>query len=187
MKLNKKYVLIASLAIVLCVALYLNLQFGGFGNMASFTSTNKEDGQIGQAQFVSDEKEDAAGEPEGEVTETSAEDYFASAKLDRQQAKDEVIETFNTIIENPNSSEQEVESANANIASVAERREKESNIETLVKAKGFNQCVAVVSDEAVNVIVQAEQLDAAQTIQIKDIVVNECGIDPNQIKIVEVK
>ena len=65
----------------------------------------------------------------------------------------------------------------------------ESRIETLVKAKGFTDCVALINEESVNIIVKAPEggLTQSDTSKIRDIVVAEAKVKPSQIKIVEIK
>ena len=60
----------------------------------------------------------------------------------------------------------------------------ESNIETLVKAKGFEECVAIISDNSVSVIVSADELKAAEAAQILAIVYDTTGISPENVSII---
>ena len=63
----------------------------------------------------------------------------------------------------------------------------EANIENLVKAKGFYDCLAYIGTENVTVTVAVkEPLTAQQAAQIKDIAVSETNYSPECIKIVEV-
>ena len=59
------------------------------------------------------------------------------------------------------------------------------NIETLVKAKGFEECVAVISGEDASIVVKSDGLNAAQISQINEIVYAQAGIEPVNIKIIE--
>lgn len=61
----------------------------------------------------------------------------------------------------------------------------ESNIETLIIAKGFEECVAVISGEDASIVVKSDGLQAAQIAQINEIVYNEAGISPVNITIIE--
>ena len=72
------------------------------------------------------------------------------------------------------------------IASIAENIEKENNIETLLKAKGFEETVAVIGDSGITVIVKSEGLTSPQTLQIQDIVTQESKIPLGNIKIIPV-
>lgn len=62
----------------------------------------------------------------------------------------------------------------------------ESQIESLVVAKGYADCVVFMGEETVSVVVSdPDGLDAVDVARIKDIVVSETGYTPEQIKIME--
>ena len=63
----------------------------------------------------------------------------------------------------------------------------EANIETLVKAKGFEECVAIINQDTANIVVSSEGLTPGEVAQIKEIVYEQAGIIPANIKIVEKK
>ena len=65
--------------------------------------------------------------------------------------------------------------------------ESEVNIEALLKAKGFDEALAVISDTGISVIVRSEGLTSAQTLQIQDIVTSETNIQLSNIKIIPIK
>ena len=74
--------------------------------------------------------------------------------------------------------------ASAKISKIAVDMQNEKNIETLVKAKGFEECVAVISEDAVSVIVKAESLQANEAAQILTIVYETTGISPEKVSII---
>ncbi|MBR2296973.1 MAG: SpoIIIAH-like family protein, partial [Clostridia bacterium] len=63
----------------------------------------------------------------------------------------------------------------------------ESKIETLVRAKGFEECIAVISDDTATVIVKTDGLVASEVAQINEIVYEQSGILPTGLKIIEKK
>ena len=111
-------------------------------------------------------------------------DYYAAVSLSRQNARDEALEVLQAAVDNPSESV-DVAATLAQISAIAETIEAESNIETLVKAKGFSECVAVLGDDTVSVIVrQDEELLQSQIAQIKEIVYEETGLLPTAVKII---
>ena len=64
-----------------------------------------------------------------------------------------------------------------------ENAEKERKIETMVKAKGFEDCFVYVDDSGVSVTVKGGEIDGAKVAQIKDIVVTETKVPARNIKI----
>ena len=114
----------------------------------------------------------------------SSENYFTAAALNRQQSRDEAIDVLKLVSEGEESSEEAKAEANAKIAQIATDMQNENNIETLVKAKGFEECVAIISENSVSVIVGAEQLQAAEAAQILAIVYDTTGINPENVSII---
>lgn len=115
---------------------------------------------------------------------SDAEDYFTATALNRQQSRAEAIDVLKMVTESSESSEEAKAEASEKISQIALDIQNESNIETLVKAKGFEDCVAVISDGAVSVIVGAESLQAAEAAQILSIVYDTTGISPENISII---
>ena len=120
-------------------------------------------------------------------TETGAgegENYFTSTALNRQEARDEAIEVLKLVTEDADASaEAKAEAANK-ISKIALDIQNEANIEALVKAKGFENCVAIISDSAVSVVVDKDTLTAAEAAQILTIVYETTGISPSKISII---
>ena len=67
---------------------------------------------------------------------------------------------------------------------IADEIQKESDIESLITAKGFEQCVAVLNGDTACIVVKAENLQAAQIAQINAIVYEQTGITPAGITII---
>ena len=63
----------------------------------------------------------------------------------------------------------------------------ENKMETLIKAKGFEDCVVYIEDQTVSVMVKTPDLVASEAAQIKDIVLGNTEVDNENIRIVEVK
>ncbi len=63
----------------------------------------------------------------------------------------------------------------------------EANIESLIKAKGFAECVVMIGDDGVKVMVQSAGLLPAKAAQIAEIVTSETGEELSRVRIVEVK
>ena len=111
-------------------------------------------------------------------------DYFSSTVLSRAQARDEAIDVLKLVTEDEEASAEAKAEAAAKISKIAVDIQNESNIETLVKAKGFEECVAIIANEAVSVIVKADSLQANQAAQILSIVYETTGINPQNISII---
>ena len=114
-------------------------------------------------------------------------DYFAQTVLSRQNARDEALEVLQAVATNSSALPEAVDAALADIAQIAKDIDNESKIETLVKAKGFEECIAVISDDSATVIVKTDGLLASEVAQINEIVYEQSGILPTGLKIIEKK
>lgn len=168
-RIGTRNIIIASSLVLIGAAVILNFVF--FGNSQPAVA----DG-------------DPLGETGGEVVEdvVYAEDsYFASAQLSRQQSRDQAIAVLQTVIESSTADAATKEAASADINRIASEIQTEANIETLIKSKGFEECVAVISEGTASVIVASDGLMPNELSQIKEIVWEQAGIDPVNIKIIE--
>ncbi|MBO5967733.1 MAG: SpoIIIAH-like family protein [Clostridia bacterium] len=123
--------------------------------------------------------------PSTENTDASVDSYFSSVQVSRQRSRDEAIEVLQSVVDNASSTEAARNEALAEINKLAGVMATESNIETLVLAKGFEECVAVISGESARIVVRSDGLTAAQISQINEIVYTEAGILPTGITIIE--
>lgn len=114
-------------------------------------------------------------------------DYFSQTVLSRQQARDEALEVLQSVAQSSSALPEAVEAAHADIAQIAKDIENESKIETIIRAKGFEECIAVISDNQATVIVKTDGLLASQVAQINEIVYEQSGILPTNLKIIEKK
>jgi stage III sporulation protein AH len=65
--------------------------------------------------------------------------------------------------------------------------ESESNIESLIKSLGFEDCIVYLSDDSAKVVVKTDELESSQATAIKDIILNEISISAEKIRIFEIK
>lgn len=123
---------------------------------------------------------------EVEDTETSEVlAYFASTQVSRDRARDEALAVLQNVVDSSNSDSTEKTQALEDIATIASNIEAEANIEAMVMAKGFEQCVAIINDGMCTVVVMTEGLLPNQMAQINEIVYEQTGIKPVNIKYIE--
>ena len=118
-------------------------------------------------------------------TEASVDSYFSSVQVSRQRTRDEAIEVLQSVVDNASSTETAKNEALAEINKLAAVMASEANIETLIVAKGFSECVAVISGDDASIVVKSDGLNASQISQINEIVYSEAGIKPVNITIIE--
>ncbi len=112
-------------------------------------------------------------------------DYFAVSQINRQRARDEAIAVLQDVVDGAENLSDVQSDALAEIAQIAADIEHEAAIESLVKGKGFEACVAVISGDAANVIVKSSALLPNEVAQIQEIVYETSGIVPANVKIIE--
>ena len=166
-----KSIIVASAALLIGLAVYLNYRwfYDPVGSLG-FGDNNMDDNYS--------DNSSASGNAQTE------QNYFTSTALDRKEARDEALDVLKMVTESNESSEEAKAEAQAKISKIAVDIQNEANIETLVKAKGFEECVAVISDGAASVIVKAESLLANEAAQILAIVYDTTGIAPENISII---
>lgn len=122
---------------------------------------------------------------DAEVT-AAGDDYFATARLSRKQARDTAISMLQEAQVDENATEDVLNEASQTMQVLAAYTVAESQIESLVVAKGYADCVAFMGDDAISVVVSdPDGLDAVDVARIKDIVVSETSYTPDQIRIME--
>jgi len=118
---------------------------------------------------------------------TTNDSYFANAMINKEKSRDEALETLQVVVESSETMPDVKDKALAEIMEIASDIETETAVEEMVKAKGFEDCVAIISGSNINVIVKSEGLLTSEVAQITDIVKNETGFSAQNIRIVEKK
>ena len=182
--LGKKQIVLASLVTILGIAVYLNYVFTDTGNFDLLTASQSDSSateNYGEAQLT-------GAEPVEETTvESSGEsDYFTSARLERRKARDEAIETLAQTLGAEEMTDDEKELAAEKALAVSAQIESENKIETLVKAKGFAECLAYVDADSARVIVRTDGLTAETANQIKNIIIEETGLSAEDVSVGEI-
>ena len=136
-------------------------------------------GSDGQLEGGGDSTNTGGGENENVAS------YFASVQISRQQARDEALEVLQMVIASDSALETAKNEAIESVNRIADEIAAEANIETLVMAKGFEDCVAVISDGSASVVVKTGGLLPSEVAQIMEIVYEQAQISPENVKIIE--
>lgn len=154
-------------------------------NWALFSNAESKD--YDPAYYTSGQPQDGSSNADsaGNTDSGTEDSYFAMAQIDRSRARDEAMEVLNEITVSTEATEEAKSEAYAAIEQMALDIENEANIETLMKAKGFEECVAVISDSTATVIVRSDGLAPSDIAQITEIVYEQASIEPANITIIE--
>ena len=125
------------------------------------------------------------GLQDNKADDVSTADYFAAVQVSRQRARDESMEVLQSVIDSEDASETVKNEALSELNTIALEIEKEANIEALLTSGGFEDCVAVMNGNSINVVVQSEgELLPAQIAKINTVVYEQTGIEPLNVTIV---
>jgi len=180
---------VATLAVALGLAVYLNYYLAQ-NELKSDTATGGNNtttttgGHLGDSQYVSGTTTVPAEQTGSTTVQTP---YFKQARESREAARAESLQMLQELVNDVKSSQAVIDDATEKILAAAEAGERESAIESLVKAKGFADCVAYIEGDRCNVVVLSEGLTGAQTLQITEIITAQSSIKPENIKISSVK
>jgi stage III sporulation protein AH len=172
----KRNAAVAAIALFVCAAVYLNW------NYEQEVNAGKVLGESTMVDGVSDPlvKEESSPADGQQKVESSANGYFANARLNRQQARDSAL----TMLQ-----ESGEEDSAAAIQTMAGSTVTEAQIENLVIAKGYADCVAFIGEESLSLAVAApaEGLTDMDTARIVDVVGQVADFTAEQIKIISVE
>ena len=147
------------------------------GGSSAQTGADTGDGQTGGEVQTGGETEDKGGA------------YFATARLNRQQARDSALSLLQEAAAREDADETVKNQLNDNIQTMANYTVTEAQIENLVVAKGYTDCVAFIGEDTLSLAVSAPEggLTEADTAKIVDVVNQTAGFTADQIKIIEVE
>lgn len=173
-KIGKRNLIIACSVLLIGAAVWLNwMLFSNAGGQDGYDGYDQPSGSI------------SGDLNNGGSTSTDASaTYFSATQVNRQKARDEALEVLQSVVDSADADETVKSEALASIAVIAEEIQKEANIESLITAKGFEQCVAVLNGDTACIVVSADDLQVAQIAQINAIVYEQTGIAPSGITII---
>ncbi len=192
-----------TLAAALVVAVYLNWQYARTGvtleedsvNVAATVETEEAvsapimDGLMTEAEAVSSANKNYGEAQLVSVANNSGSKFFEEARLKRTKAHDEAMDAVQKALKSASLSAEEKKSYTQQLTGSLEDLNAENEIETLVKAKGFADCLCFLQSGRADltVMTSGDALTAAQVAQIRDIVLSKSNVTAQNITIVEVK
>ena len=193
----KRNAVVAVMAVLVCSAVALNWMYTGQevedasgkllgeATLVSKQEDGKQESQSDPAKNPEDSPAESTGAPADEDAVYTGSDYFASARLTRQQARDNTLSLLQEAAEQENADQTVANEASQGIQVLASYTLKEAQIENLVTAKGYTDCVAFMGDGSVSVVVSTKsgELTAEDVAKITDITMTETGFPAGGIKI----
>ena len=196
MKIWKRNAVVAAIVLFVCAAVYLNWSYSqGTSDVSANTLPTGK--LLGGAAMVGASADPSGGSeatqsPDPAASDSPAEqskpsnDYFSNARINRQQARDSALSLLEEAAANNDADQAMRNEANASIQVMADCTMAEAEIEGLVIAKGYANCVAFVGADSASVVVSLEngELTEMDTAKIMEIAMEQTGLEASQIKII---
>ena len=181
----KRNIVMAAVLLFVCAAVYLNWSYSRRYGEADSAMVQAEDAAMEAAA----ERYTETLAAEEASAEQKASPYFATARLTRQQSRDEALALLETAAGGEGASQETIDAAMDSIAAMATWSLQEAQIENLLLAREFEDCVVYISGDGVTVAVPApmEGLSEAAVARITDTITTETAMAASQIKIIEVR
>lgn len=183
MKTWKKNMIAAAVLVTVCAGIYVNWLYSEDQTTANLTDTLDADKLLSSDMLVLSENADVLDQ---DAANTVSE-YFAAVRLSRQEARDSAV----TLLQEAMAYSEDAQAAQSNeeLEKIVQTALCEAQIESLVIAKGYTDCVAYISDEGISVAVASPEggLVQSDVAVIADIVITQSEYTMDQIRVVEVQ
>ena len=193
----KRNAVVAAIALFICAAVYLNWSYGQqaeagktLGQSAMVGGNTNDPLVTGDSSAQTGSTQDTqSGDAQTSAQAETGSEYFATARLNRQQARDSALSLLQDAAAREDADETVKTQVNDTIQTMADYTVTEAQIENLVIAKGYTDCVAFIGEDALSLAVAAPEggLTEADTAKIVDVVNQSAGFTADQIKIIEVE
>ena len=189
MKIWKRNAVVVTVFVFVCAGIYLNWFYAKQDAVPDLEQTLNAEQVLGEDTLVIAQEDDKLMEVAGEGLEETlgSADSFATIRLSRQGARDAAIETLQETIAYAEGDDSAT-TTSQQLEGIVETSLTEAQIESLIVAKGYADCVAYMNDEGISIAVAApeEGLKDSDVALISDIVTGQTDYGISDIRIIEV-
>jgi len=180
----KKNMIAAAVLLVVCAGIYMNWMYTNAEDVDNLTDMLDAQKVLSEDGLVLDADNLGYNDGTGENTIT---DYFAAVRLSRQEARDSAVNLLQEAMAYGDGTQSE--ESNAQLEQIVQTALCEAQIESLIIAKGYTDCVAYMSDEGISVAVASPEggMQQEDVAVIADIVITQTGFTMADIRVVEVQ
>lgn len=184
---GKKQIVLTAMVLALAGAVWLNMKYSASSGGFSVKETSSKT-YLGEATYVDGSVDDSSASQTAAAAKTEKDnDYFTKTRDERNNSRSDAISELEETISSAKVKDAVKTAAVEKVSQLTDRIEKETAIEALLKAKGFSDVLAVISDSGINIAVKTDNLTESQTIQIQDIATSQSGLSLDKVKIIPVK
>lgn len=187
MKTWKRNAVVAAILVLVCGGIYLNWRYEE-ARAADLVSTLDAGKLTDEASLVLASKAPDAEKlaNTGSVEAETAEQVFARLRLSRQQSRDSAVHLLQETISYAGQDE-DVSASSLRLEGIVKLSLAEASVESLVRSKGFADCVAYMTEDGIDLAVASQGLSEADVAVLTDIVLAQTDYELPQIRIIEVK
>lgn len=175
---SKRHIAAVALVFMLSAAVYINYLYS-IGDLNPLLEAGKN---YGDSILVGKKNDGNAEEAAG-----TAASYFSEARVSRQQSRDEAVQTIQNLYGSGENDDAQAASLIQKAEEITANMELETKIESIIKAKGFDDCIVYISGDYADVMVQTDGLLQTEAALIKEAIIQETAVPVENISIVEVK
>ena len=191
MKIWKRNAVAVTVFLFVCAGIYLNWYYTKQADTPALEQTLNSEQVMGEDTLVFSSDGDSAPSEAAKQTAAEAEhsaDSFATIRLSRQGARDAAIETLQETIAYAEGDDSAT-TTSKELEDIVQTSLSEAQIESLIVAKGYEDCVAYMTDEGISIAVAAPEdgLKDSDVALISDVVTGQTDYDLTDIRIIEVK
>ena len=143
MKIWKKNLVAASLLVTVCAGIYVNWIYTEEEAAVELTDTLNEEKLLSEDMLVMADETDLL------EADSTATDYFAAVRLSRQEARDSAVNMLQEAM--AYAGDDSAASSNEKLEGIVQTALCEAQIESLVVAKGYMDCVAYIGDDGISI------------------------------------
>lgn len=175
----KRNVVTLTVLMFVCAAVYLNWSYNNRWGGTDQAMVEAEDAAMAAVEKESKEGKETMG----------VSSYFATARLTRQTARDQALNLLEISAASKEASQETIDAAMATISTMAENALLETQIENMLIAKDYADCVAYITDDNITITVPApvEGLTSDAVARITDVITAETSFGMDHINIIEIK
>ena len=180
MKVWKKNMVAAAILVTVCAGIYVNWLYSEDQSVANLTDTLDQDKILSSDQVVLSDDVQLEGA-------TTVSEYFAAVRLSRQEARDSAVTLLQEAMAYNDSAQ--ATQTNTQLEKIVQTALCEAQIESLIIAKGYSECVAYISEGGISVAVASPEggLQKEDVSVIADIVLTQSEFTMEDIRVVEVQ
>jgi stage III sporulation protein AH len=111
-------------------------------------------------------------------------DFFIDYRLERDRTRGQQVEWLREVINNAGTADETRQKAQEHLMSISRSMEKESELENLIRAKGFADAAIMLDETTATAIVSAGTLSSVEAAAITELISRSTGMEQQKIAVI---